>query len=278
MKNNKATSNNVGLFTGLLSAIVLAMPPSFLHAVELVEKTITIYSDSFEGTGTFAGSSPVISSEAPTWAQGATWKASTSLTYNTDGGYIEALSGTRTAFLPVKITENSGIYTFTLTYSLQGSSQWVLAAFSNRSHATNATDSDILGENVISGLYGPGGVITAYNGFGTIANGDAGTGSTSGTTPLTLSIAIDTYKATDNLTLTVISPGSGSLTATLTKDSYEKIQTLRIGNNSTEGRFYDMALTLTTLTAAPAVPEPETFAALLGVFILLGVVGMKLRR
>jgi hypothetical protein len=280
MRNNKNTSINVGLFTGLLS-LVFALPPSPVHAAETVEKTITIYSDSFDGTGALAGSSPVIATDAPSWAQSATWNASTSLTYNA-GGYIETPTGTssnqRLALLPVVMTENSGIYTFTFTYSLSVSSGNAYGTFSRTAANTTDVDTGVNASNVISVNYNRlNGVAvlfpatTSYNSQTSVIAGGINT-------PLTVSIEINTY---DN-TFKVDTNGTNwtTVTGTMAKTDYEAIQSLKLGNYNTGCHFYDMSLTLTTLTAVPSpvVPEPETFAALLGIFILLGVASMKFRR
>ncbi|RRJ96567.1 hypothetical protein Ga0100231_022385 [Opitutaceae bacterium TAV4] len=271
MKHIKKNSlvNTIVLIAGL-PGLAVTLP---LHAAPTVEKTITIYTDDFDRTGTFAGSSPTIGAEAPTWAQGATWNASASLTFNTaGGGYIETPSATtanvRTAFLPVTMTENSGIYTFTITTSIQSGGNWALAAFSRRSPSSPTLDSDVLGDNVVSALYTPAGILTAYSGFGTLPGVTS-----SGAIPLTLSISIDTYKTTDNLTVKALNPVSAtSIVGTLTKTQYEAIRSLRIGNNNTEARFYDMSLTLTTVTA---IPEPATWSVIIGMAALFACLATR---
>jgi hypothetical protein len=275
MKTKKSYSlKHVGLLAGLFSSAVLLA--TSVHAAQTVEKTITIYSDDFNGTGSLAGSSPTISAEAPSWAQGATWNASTSMTFDTDGGYVETPGETsnnqRIALLPVAMTEDSGIYTFTFTYSLYVSGGNAYGTFSTMAPNTSSVDAGTNANNIISVNYNRlNGVsvlfptTTGYNSQNTVVDGGINV-------PLTVSIEINTY---DN-TFKVGTNGTSwtNVTGTITKAQYESIQSLKLGNYNTGCHFYDMSLTLTTLTA---VPEPETFAALLGNFILMGVVGVKIR-
>ncbi|MDR1281182.1 MAG: hypothetical protein LBK99_10220 [Opitutaceae bacterium] len=255
----KTTKQKSILFAGLVGLA----PMIQVHAAPATEETVVIYTDNFNRAGTFNGSSPVVGEGAPSWATGATWNASSNIT--TDGSklniYSESGANYANAFLPVTLSADSGIYTLTVTVAFTGGSNWLLAGFSNgTTNISGTTYSGALGWASYNNAGNVSGYTSGASSFGSIAKANS-----SGSTPLTLSISLntDTSVTTNNVTITLLSGDkiNDSIITTLTASQISSIKGIELGSyQGAVGTFEDLSFTVTN-----TVPIPE--AATTGLLI-----------
>lgn len=266
-----------------IAAILPVSPFLVAQPAGATESTVTIYSDNFNRTGDLAGSSPVVGTDAPSWASNATYTASADLTLANNQVEVANSRGNSNAYLPVTLTPGSGIYTLTLTLALlqdSPSAEWLGFGFANGITGTDIGYSeDIMGR--VS--YSRGGTFTASiikntNLLPTVAKVSGGTGAI----PLTVSIILDTYKTENNMTFRIDNGGTtetiasvGTIVGSLSEGQIRAIQAIKFGSTTNQGgQFDDLSFTVTTITQ---VPEPGTTAAILA-FAIFGLAIVVRRR
>ncbi|MDR1283354.1 MAG: hypothetical protein LBK99_21425 [Opitutaceae bacterium] len=253
------------------------------RAAQATESTVTIYTDNFNRTGDLAGSSPVVGENAPSWAIGATYTASSDLALANDRVEVAINKGSSNAYLPVSLAPDSGIYTLTLTLAAirdESIANWVAFGFAI---GTTRIDEGFFSDSRGWASYSRGATFTGYGNtnsqFGSVAQVN---GTTIGTTPLTVSIILDTYKTTDNLTFKILNGGTAeketlvsNIVGTLDETYINSLKAIKFGAyNGQQGQFDDLLFTVTTITQ---VPEPGTTAALIA-FAVSGMAILIRRR
>jgi hypothetical protein len=267
--------------SSIIAGMVAILPLGQSLAAQTPEATVTIYTDDFNRTGTLAGSTPVVGTDAPSWATGVTYTASTDLTLANNRVEVAANAGSSNAYLPVSLAPDSGIYTFTLTFraAWHSANNWVAFGFATGTSGINdAFFSNSSGwasysrgnDNWPSGA-GVTGYLSGTTSFGSISGVNR-----AGATALTVSIILDTYKTTDNLTIKTLNADTTqegavavrSIVGTLSEAQINSIKAIKFGSYSGQpGSFDDLSLTVTTITQ---VPEAGTTAAIIA-FTLLGM-------
>jgi hypothetical protein len=198
---------------------------------------------------------------------------------------VSASSGNLSAYLPVSLAPDSGIWTFTLTLNtVNNNSNWVGFGFAT---GTSGIDSSYYSDSMgtasywsksVIGLLGGTTYFTSSNDTNRISN--VITTSSPGVTPLTISVILDTYKTTDNIKIETHNAEGAeavrSISGTLTRDQINSITAIKFGiqGAASGGKFDDLSLTLTTITP---IPEAGTTAASIA-FSILGMAIVIRRR